>query len=338
MKKYIIVSAFLAVAFTASAQLLSDDSVQLCAYWEEGEKYQFNEEKVKLEIVGTDTTVTERITFIRTLEVIAEEDDMYRFRMTASDYHHSDPVLNKLMETLAAKFGNRPIEFETDEVGILQRVLPVDWGDSHEELVQEAIKAVREKLDTLQDFAPAFIENLVRTMLDPQSLMASAATELVTQFQFYGHQYDIGRDYEYQIEAVSPYPTLVPTLTMDGIFWVDEEDTDEDILAIGLYQKADEASLKKLVREFIGSLGTKLIASEAPEAPADSVDSVVNETLGAIDEAMDSLTMELTDRMYYVFDLESGWPLYFGHTRALVTISGENSKIKLETLQREMIY
>ena len=53
---------------------------------------------------------------------------------------------------------------------------------------------------------------------------------------------------------------------------------------------------------------------------------------------MDSLTMELTDRMYYVFDLESGWPLYFGHTRALVTISGEDSKIKLETLQREMIY
>jgi len=75
MKKFmtIFVSALLGVA--ANAQMMPDSTVNICAYWELGDKYEYRCSESSYSVEGTDTTDVEHSSEIFTIEVIAKEKD-----------------------------------------------------------------------------------------------------------------------------------------------------------------------------------------------------------------------------------------------------------------------
>lgn len=287
-----------------SAQMLADSLVQLVAYWNVGDKYPYWEEHTKIQIAGTDTTVLEKSAELKTLEVLAADENSYRLRMSRTDYQHSDYLRMKTMESINKLIG--PIEFETSEMGELKWVLPIDWGRISDAMVQACVDEVLQKVDAPKPDRGT-VMTLLHSLLSPATIKTAVTTELTDMFQFHGRQYKIGEKYPLQDEVPSLIPSLDQSIGISGSMWVDvvvdEEDEypDQEVLDVHVFQKADSESLTRMVIDSMRAMGLDVDSEEAQRE-------------------LRGVSYQLRDAMIYRFHLETGWPLYHIHARNMYLI------------------
>jgi hypothetical protein len=127
MKKTILLFLGLfAGVISAFAQMMPDSTYQVCAYWEVGDKYNYQVEESKYKVKnGTDTTDVERAAHLLTLEIVDATDSTYRVRVKTDDYQYTNKQKDALTEGLIQQYGNQPFEFETNEFGVFKRTLSV---------------------------------------------------------------------------------------------------------------------------------------------------------------------------------------------------------------------
>ena len=70
-RSILLLFSFFACLISASAQMMPDSTVQVIAYWEVGDKYNYQVEDSKYKVKnGTDTTDVERAAHLLTLEIV----------------------------------------------------------------------------------------------------------------------------------------------------------------------------------------------------------------------------------------------------------------------------
>lgn len=310
---------------SSHAQMPSDSLVQLVAYWELGDKFSYNTSTTKSQIVGKDTTVVEHETDITTYEVVAADDKMYRLRYTTSNESSNSPITLLVNDVIHKLTATSPIEFETDELGSFQRMLPIEWDKMTDAILKEVIDETVEKNESLKE-GKEKLSDIIRSLIQPSTIQMSYQSAFEGMLMYHGLQYKIGKEYSYQYESPNLFVPDGNTITMNCIFWIDEDTTDEDFLTIRSYQEADQDDLKETVKTMlqnvIGSTGEDLTENTGTE----------------LEKAMDSMDISITMNGVFRFHLGSGWPVYsYQNKDVIINVDGAEYKHELTENESEII-
>ena len=310
---------------SSHAQMPSDSLVQLVAYWELGDKFSYNTSTTKSQIVGKDTTVVEHETDITTYEVVAADDKMYRLRYTTSNESSNNPLYAPVYDVIHKLTALSPIEFETDELGSFQRMLPLEWDKLTDAALEEFINGAVEKNDTLKEGKEMF-SNMLRSLIQPSTFQMAYQSSIEETLKYHGLQYKIGEEYSYQYESPNLFVPDGNTITMNCVYWIDEDNTDEDFLTIRSYQEADQDDFKETVKTMlqnvIGSIGEDFTENMRTE----------------LENALDSMDVSITTDGVFRFHLGSGWPVYsYQIKEVLINLNGVEYRHELTENESEII-
>lgn len=300
----IIALGTLLPSVSSHAQMPSDSLVQLVAYWELGDKFSYNTSTTKSQIVGKDTTVVEYETDITTYEVVAADDKMYRLRYTTSNESSNNPLYAPVYDVIHKLTALSPIEFETDELGSFQRMLPLEWDKLTDAALEEFINGAVEKNDTLKEGKEMF-SNMLRSLIQPSTFQMAYQSSIEETLKYHGLQYKIGEEYSYQYESPNLFVPDGNTITMNCVYWIDEDDTDEDFLTILSYQEADQDDFKETVKTMLKNV----IGSAGEDLPEEE-----------LEKAIASMDVSITTNGVARFHLGSGWPIYYYQKKDVIIL------------------
>ncbi|MBO4817084.1 MAG: hypothetical protein J5498_02215 [Bacteroidales bacterium] len=289
---------------SSHAQMPSDSLVQLVAYWELGDKFSYNTSTTKSQIVGKDTTVVEYETDITTYEVVAADDKMYRLRYTTSNESSNNPLYAPVYDVIHKLTALSPIEFETDELGSFQRMLPLEWDKLTDAALEEFINGAVEKNDTLKEGKEMF-SNMLRSLIQPSTFQMAYQSSIEETLKYHGLQYKIGEEYSYQYESPNLFVPDGNTITMNCVYWIDEDSTDEEFLTILSYQEADQDDFKETVKTMLKNV----IGSAGEDLPEEE-----------LEKAIASMDVSITTNGVARFHLGSGWPIYYYQKKDVIIL------------------
>lgn len=289
---------------SSHAQMPSDSLVQLVAYWELGDKFSYNTSTTKSQIVGKDTTVVEYETDITTYEVVAADDKMYRLRYTTSNESSNNPLYAPVYDVIHKLTALSPIEFETDELGSFQRMLPLEWDKLTDAALEEFINGAVEKNDTLKEGKEMF-SNMLRSLIQPSTFQMAYQSSIEETLKYHGLQYKIGEEYSYQYESPNLFVPDGNTITMNCVYWIDEDSTDEEFLTILSYQEADQDDFKETVKTMLKNV----IGSAGEDIPEEE-----------LEKAIASMDVSITTNGVARFHLGSGWPIYYYQKKDVIIL------------------
>lgn len=307
MKKIVLLLSLCLSCLCAAAQMMPDSTVQFVAYWNVGDKYQYNFESISKEINAQgDTSILKRTTEIVEFEVVAQTDQSYQVKMTTKESTHSDPqsqLINKIMMECG---GNIPVLFTTTALGALQSI------DNIPELVEAFTKAadplvqalIREKgLEEVEGFdMQGFMQEILKQTADPAIIQNAIVESIGRLFFFHGARLDIDHTYDFE----EPLNFMIPgveQLTAKTNFWVDGELTDEYSAVCRTYTSADISK-----ETLMSAIGTYANISADHMENSDSLKTAINE---AMEKAVSDISLELNWEQYTSTEIHlgTGWPL-----------------------------
>ena len=317
MKKLLTVLGALLGAFAASAQMMPDSTVQVCAYWEVGDKYNYQVEQTKYKVLNrTDTTDVELSAEILTLEVVGATDSTYRVRVSADDYQHSDYQRAAWQEEILQQFGNTPYEFETDEFGSFKRVI-IDQKDL--ENAYPALDAVIDRIAAeqgLDENGASALQAMMRALFTPERLIALYEEEITPLLAFHGLRMEQDAKVDYETEVPSLFGDE-STIAMKGSFRVDKDLTDDYSVVIHNTMEADEGDMRKYLKAFFGTA-----------AEAMGTDSNIQQEAEA---ALQDAEMSLVEDSFEEIHLDTGWPLNYDYMRIIRIKGGGEEREQVQT-------
>lgn len=326
MRKYYLAFISLFAGFSSAfAQMMPDSTVQVVAYWNVGDKQHYQVDNVKYKIENGDTTVVEKSAEILEFEVVAaDEEKGYRVKVTTMESQYSDRTQEILSEKWREKFGPSVQYFETGPDGEFLRVLPIEGLDeqlqSLTETVVDALMKNDPGIDRMQ------ILPLLRQMLTPEAMMASAAGEISPLFMYHGVR--LGLDEVYEIEDEIPMAIGNGTIKMKGRFGVDKEFTDDYSVVLHMVKSAEGEQLKPILQSIVGSV-VQAMTSNPDEA---------GEASAAVEEVYRNASISMEDYVYEEVHLGSGWPIDWSFSRETqVEIDGQKQGQLIEKTVRIII-
>lgn len=339
MKKTALLLFFILTGLSAAAQMMPDSTVQFVAYWNIGDKYQYNFETIEKEVdANGDTTIVKQSYEIIEFEVVAKTDESYQIKMTTIEEEDSDPQ-SKLISKIAKEYGaDIPVLFSTTNLGSLQSIdnlqeLSSSFAQMIEPLAKAVLKEQGLELEDLEGFdMQGFMQELLKQVADPSIIQNSIVEYIGRLFFFHGGRLEIDHTYSFE----EPLNFVIPgmkQLTATTNFWADGEYTDEYSSICRTYTSANVG--KETVISAIGTYSD--MASEYIEE-ADSSRTDIKEIIaqGAADVDINISWEQYTTTEIH---LNTGWPLR--HYQDKYVKAGEPGKDtvkeKIESLYIEII-
>ena len=315
MKRFPIFLTAILWAGSAFAQMMPDSTVQVCAYWNVGDKYHYQIEESKYKIDNQkDTSDVELSAEILTLEVVDATDSTYRVRVTSDDFQHSDYNRMAIQEEILQQFGSMPYEFETDEFGTFKRLIIKDEDlDNFYRALDIMVDRIAEERGLADEGKPA-LKAMIQALLTRERLIAAYMEEITPLLWFHGLRLSQDAKVDYQTEVPSFFGDG-STIHMDGQFWVDEELTDEYSAVLHNVTKADPDDMRKYVKAFVGTAANALGAEDDVEEAAD--------------EIFKDASIELIDDAYEEVHLDTGWPINYDYVRTI--------RVKMQGQEQEQV-
>lgn len=303
MKRFLIFLTAIIWAGSAYAQMMPDSTIQVCAYWNVGDKYHFQIEESKYKIDNqTDTSDVELSAEILTLEVIDATDSTYRVRVTSDDFQHSDYNRMAIHEEIMQQFGSMPYEFETDEFGTFKRLIIKDEDlDNFYLALDVMVDRIAEERGLADEGKPA-LKAMMKALLTRERLVAAYMEEITPLLWFHGLRLSQDAKVDYQTEVPSFFGDG-STITMNGQFWVDEELTDEYSAVLHNVTNADPNDMRKYMKSFMGTAADALGVGDDIEEAADDI--------------FKDASIELIDDAYEEIHLDTGWPINYDYMRTI---------------------
>lgn len=326
MKKILLLICLFAGNTALQAQIMSDSTVQICAYWTPGEKYAYDakEEKLKIDKNG-DTTFVYRQSERRTFEILSQTKDRYRIRLSYSDYVTTDEADQRMHDAIIAATGPCIVEFETDETGLLTGITNLETLLSQAKAsVKPAMEAMWKGMDAEQrKMLPKknFQKYMSRALADPSVVINAVNDDLGRMFFFHGARLDTAQVYEVD-ETFAPLLGGQDSLRCKTRFWIDSEKTDTYSAICDTYTEADG---REIISTTFGQVLQMLNGKqEVPQALRDSIAA----GMGGISSRMEQYSSEEVH-------LDTGWPLHLFFERTLTV--GIESKSQSSAILRRTL-
>ena len=306
MKRVLTLILLILSSAVVRAQMMPDSTVQTVAYWFIGDKYSYQLEESKVNVMNdTDTVLVEKSAQILTFEVIDSTAAGYRIRVTSLDDQHSDYGRMELNRKLEKLMGDIPVEFETDPNGTFLQISPVTFTQKEKDKMLDVALDHYKKEKNLSNKELKELRGLVSALLTPEYLTNATLNLISPLLFFHGTRLEIDKHYPFDTEIQPLSAVSDKMLEMKGEFWADGEWTDEKSVILHCIQSIDEEQLKPFIA---------------------SVISTFSKDAGWIDEATNGLQMRLCDLITEEVHLPTGWPIYYAYDRHIIVTDGEKTQ------------
>ena len=222
MKKLFTLLIMVLFASQAMAQLnFKDSTVQVVAYWEKGDKYNFSLKTYDYKITGNDTTWTSRTNSIFSIEVIDSTATGYLLKYTSLDEMGTSPLkagedFSKKMEKLAS---NIPLILKTDEWGTFEGIANFgEYKKNLNQVIDLSLEELQKMLDAknkenkidkktrkeLKDQTSAMVTKL-KTLFTNENYVFKSIEPLIAILMFHGSEFEIRKEYTSESQTASPF-------------------------------------------------------------------------------------------------------------------------------------
>lgn len=323
---FTVLAAFL--PFSAFGQMMPDSTVQVCAYWQKGDRvvYECKNTTTTIDKDGNEKT-TDASSETRIFEVIDETENSYLLQTSYRDVFNSDMSLSVGADVFSKVAEGIVIKTRTNEFGTIQGFANLDEMTEALKktipLVVDAALAKQDKkaLKALGLSRQGLIDTYTEQVCRPETIAATCLEDVLPLLFYHGTRLRLGQEYTVKQELNNPIPNATGTIQVDMNFWVDEELTDSTYVVIRSYFEADNESMLPFLREHLLSLTTSIL----PEG-------VSSEELGKeLDAGIAESNMQAKMEQYstIVIDLDTGWTMEWWNKRRLsiTTDEGETQTI-----------
>lgn len=310
MKRLLIIAATLMTAFNAAAQMMPDSTVQICAYWSVGDRYDYYMEHSSKKVNSQgDTVKNELNSKILRFEVIDSTATSYQMKLTYLDEKSTNQQSNMLYQLGQEKGINVPVLFTTTEMGVLVSIDNLDEIVSgYEKLIDPMIEIIVAQLpeeDKKMFDWKAMSDQLKPMICNPQAIQTAIIDEIGRLFFFHGSRLEM--DHTYNMEE--PLMFMMPgieNITAKTNVWLEGELTDEYSTVGRTYTCANmgEEFVKSAVQTTVDLTMNSLVAEDSLKTQAQNeIDSILqNEELQKYQLVWEQYSTEEVH-------LGTGWPL-----------------------------
>ena len=322
MKKLLLTLACLCMGTLCFAQLLEDNTVQICAYWDKGDiaVYDFKESQTTTQdgVTLSNTSAQE----VHVYEVTEATEHSYVLKTSFEDIlpsQISTSALGEVAERLSEHFW---FETETDEFGSIQDIVNTDKAiEAARAMIPVIANRVLDKYtdQELQEEGTSreqIIQAYTNGLCTEEFIDGLCVKNVVPLLYYHGARLNL--DEEYTVSEVAENILGTGDLELDFKFWIESKECTEDYVIIRSYMGADKEALTPVLKE-------RLIALQE-----DLTDEDLNEVIAQIDAQFEEYSN-------IAIHLGSGWPIQWWWQRK-TTIVDEDGSTTVLTEQREMVY
>ena len=319
--------------FLASGQMMPDSTVQVCAYWQKGDRavYECKSTTVTTDKDGNEKT-TKASSETRIFEVVDETEDSYLLRTSYQDVFSSEVSLSVGAEVLGKVAEGIVILTRTDEFGSVQGVENLDeLTEAMKRMVPLSVDAALarqdpEALKKLGITREGLIDTYTGLLCRPETIVTACLDDVVPLLLYHGTRLSLDEEYSVSQELRNPFPNTTGTLTVDMNFWVDEDLTDSTSVVIRSYFQADSDAMMPFIREsIISTAGSILPEDMKPEDFEAEIDRSIAET--HLQATMEQFTATEVD-------LATGWTIQWLSTRRITMTTAEG---RTETVEEKEV-
>ncbi len=298
MKRTSFIVCFLILCAGIQAQVLNDSTVQVLAYWDMGDKYEFEHTEKNYKVEKGDTIFGDCITETFELAVIDSTETSYtlRYTMLTHDAQIKDSIGQELSRKLHEVTQGIPIDILTDQYGTFQDI--VNWDELQITLNKAFDIAKGELRSYFQSIYPDSISRRLEPMIErtfepfrnKQTLIGGM--KYITQlFYYHGISMNTGMTYSWDEQIQSMFDGS----PVDVMHAFELDEIREDDASVVLYAKSVYDS-DQLVKSYLNYL-KNILGAEAPDIPQNPERPYIF----------------LTDSTTSIIDVDWGWTLYTLH-------------------------
>ena len=325
MKRFLfaVLSAFL--PFLAFGQMMPDSTVQVCAYWQKGDRavYECKSTTVTIDKDGNEKT-TQASSETRIFDVIDATEHSYVLQTSYKDVFNSNMSLGVGADVFGKVAEGIVIKTQTNEFGTVQGLVNVEELTEalkqtiplsvDAALARQDKKALKELGLTREGLIDTYTEQLCR----PETITMACLDDVLPLLFYHGARLSLKDEYTVKQELHNPFPNTTGTIQVDMNFWVDEELSDSTSVVIRSYFQVDNEAMMPFLRESMLSMTTSVI----PEGI--SPEEVGKELDAGIAEAHMQATMEQFSATE--IDLATGWTTQWWNKRRVTITSDEGER------------
>ena len=329
MKQTLLAAIATLLPFLASAQMMPDSTVQVCAYWHKGDQavYECKSTTVNIDKDGTETTA-KASSETRIFDVIDETDSSYILQTSYKDVFSSDMSLSVGADVLSKVAEGIVIQTQTNELGTIQDIVNLEeLTDAIKRTIPVSVDAVLAKHDkkTLKELGlnrQSLIDTYTDLLSRPETIVTACLDDVVPLLLYHGARLRLDQEYSVKQELNSPLPNTTGKLPIDMHFWVDEELSDSTHVLIRSYFQVDSDALMPFLRE------SMLVATKTFLPENDLLDDLEKE----IDKGIAESHMQATMEQFTATEihLDSGWTTQWWSRRrtTITTDDGETQSVE----------
>lgn len=257
-----------------------------------------------------DTTTTASGTYDFDVSVIKASKNGYKMRLeypTSLYTSNMDIDLSDIGDVI-------PIEFETDEFGIFERVTNTDFlVKLSDRLIEAAIK-----LPQLASMNEGDVRAMLKSYMSPERMVQSFSQDINVLFWVYGVAVKKGEKYTYESD-VEMGGMSIPTKTS---VLLEPDGEDDNLYIVDMVTDYDSKSLTPFISQFLGQM-------------MENVQEKGKYNQGEFDEYMSKAKMSIADYYQSAVDIDTTWPLMSGYIREVVIEAHDGRQ---EKIQKRVIY
>ena len=313
MKQRMFAALIAFLPFLASAQMMPDSTVQVCAYWNKGDRavYECKSTTVKIEQDGTETT-SNAASETRIFEVIDETEKSYILQTSYKDVFSSDLSLNVGAAVLNQVAEGVVIQTQTNEFGTVQDIVNLEeLTEAMKRTIPLSVDAVLAKHDekALKELGvtrQGLIDTYTDLVCRPETIVTACLDDVVPLLLYHN----------------SPLPNTTGKLPIDLHFWVDEEQSDSSFVLIRSYFQVDSDALMPFLRESVLAATKTVLPADLP----------LDEMEKEIDKGIAESHMQATMEQFTATEihLASGWTTQWWSKRRITITTDEGETQTVE--------
>lgn len=305
------ISFFLLVLFQVTSSSCAAQTEEcITSNWNEGEKYSFRLEGMTQEVNSAkDTTIITSGTYDFDVCVLKADKNGYKMRL---DYPTSLYASN--MDIDLSDIGDMiPIEYETDEFGIFERVTNTNFLiNLSNRIIDAAIK-----LPQLSSMDEGEVRAVLKSYMSPERMIQSFTQDINVLFWMYGIAVKNGEQVTYESE-VDMGGVSIPTTTSVSF----ETNNVNNLYRVDMVMDYDSKSLFPFISQSIG----QLVENVQDRGEYNQIE---------FEEYISSAKMSIVDYYHSEISIATTWPLMSSYIRKIVIEAKDGRQ---EKIQKRLIY
>ena len=252
MNQLKVLCFFLFLSYDIFGQInIQDSTVQVIAYWEMGETYDYSVSLQRFQYTDTDTISKEMMTYDVEIAVIDSTSESYTVRWYYKNFQSNST--NPFTQKIASAAEDISVEIVLDELGVIQEVK--NW-EAVRDYMATAIDLIREEIDSIPGNEKV-LDQLKNSYATKAAIEASAIQDAQQFHSFHGGKYKLKQVIKGQVKVPNLYDNHLP-FDSEVTVEVESIDLEQNNYLIRSIQEVNSEQLTEMTYEYLKEIALNL--------------------------------------------------------------------------------